>query len=74
MVAHERRADTARVVRCDGDCPHSEAKSLWREAVDTFGPHVDAFRFLRRHGSQSIVALNGYAEGTASERIAFSPE
>jgi hypothetical protein len=49
MVAHQRPADTARVVRCDDDCPHAEATSLWHEAVDLFGEHATQFAFLRRH-------------------------
>src|SRR5687768_10664400 len=36
MVAHQRPADTARVTRCDDDCPHVEARALWHEAVEVF--------------------------------------
>lgn len=51
MVAHQRRADTARVTRCDDNCPHAEAKSLWLEALDLFGSHAEQMTFLQRHGS-----------------------
>jgi hypothetical protein len=51
MVAHQRPADTARVTRCDDDCPHAEARSLWLEAVDLFGSYAEQMGFLRRHGS-----------------------
>jgi hypothetical protein len=51
MVAHQRPADTARVTRCDDDCPHAEARSLWREAMDIFGGYAEQMTFLRRHGS-----------------------
>ena len=51
MVAHQRPADTARVTRCDDECPHAEARSLWREAADVFGRHAEQMGFLRRHGS-----------------------
>ena len=71
MVAHERTADTARLARCDDDCPQSDAQLLWREAVETFGPHAQTLRFLRRHGSQCTVARNGQAEGAAGELTAM---
>src|SRR5688572_11079189 len=51
MVAHQRPADTARGIRCDEDCPHAEARSLWREVVDLFGDYAEQMGFLRRHGS-----------------------
>ena len=50
MVAHQRPADTARVARCDDDCPHAEARFLWLEAVEVFGEHTNQFGFLRRQG------------------------
>jgi hypothetical protein len=51
MVAHQRPADTARITRCDGDCPHAEARLLWNEATETFGDGADQLAFLRRHGA-----------------------
>jgi hypothetical protein len=50
MVAHQRPTDTVRVTRCDDDCPHAEARSLWQEAVDMFGGAAEQMGFLRRHG------------------------
>jgi hypothetical protein len=50
MVAHQRPADTARITRCDADCPHAEAKSLWHEAVSILGDGANQLGFLRRHG------------------------
>jgi len=48
MVAHERRlrARTA-PARCDDDCPHEEARSLWSEALDVFGPRAYELEYLR---------------------------
>ena len=51
MVAHQRPADTDRITRCDGDCPHAEARSLWHDAIETFGDGADQLGFLRRHGA-----------------------
>src|SRR5687767_5006205 len=51
MVAHQRPTDTARVTRCDDDCPHAEARSLWQEAVDVFGDGAEQMRFLRLQGA-----------------------
>ena len=51
MVAHERPADTSRITRCDADCPHAEARSLWHAALETFGDGADQLGFLRRHGA-----------------------
>ena len=53
MVAHQRPADTERVTRCDDDCPHAEARSLWHEAVDVFGESAAQMGFLRRHGAEA---------------------
>jgi hypothetical protein len=51
MVAHQRPADTTRITRCDDDCPHAEARSLWQEAVDVLGDGAERMAFLRRHGA-----------------------
>ena len=54
MVAHERllRANgPAR--RCDEDCPHVEARTLWAEALATFGKRASDLAFLR---SRAIAA------------------
>jgi hypothetical protein len=48
MVAHERllRAKRAADV-CHDECPHVEARALWSEAQETFGPRADELVFLR---------------------------
>jgi hypothetical protein len=48
MVAHERRLRAGRTGdRCDDECPHAEARALWREAVDAFGARAHELTFLR---------------------------
>ena len=48
MVAHERRLRTGRTAdTCDEDCPHVEARTLWAEALATFGPRASELTFLR---------------------------
>jgi hypothetical protein len=48
MVAHERRLRTARTAdACDDECAHVEARTLWAEAVATFGDRATELRFLR---------------------------
>ncbi len=47
MVGHERRLRAGRTDGCDDECPHVEARTLWKEAVATFGARADALTFLR---------------------------
>src|SRR5688572_18479288 len=48
MVAHERRLRTGGTGdRCDEECPHVEARTLWAEAVATFGTRANDLAFLR---------------------------
>jgi hypothetical protein len=47
MVAHERRAGS----RCDDDCPHADARELWREALAVFGEDAYELQFLAVHAS-----------------------
>jgi hypothetical protein len=48
MVAHERRLRSGRASDvCDDECPHVEARALWAEAVETFGPRANDLAFLR---------------------------
>ena len=50
MVAHERRLRTGSASDpCDEDCPHAEARALWSEAVEVFGPRAHELTFLRSH-------------------------
>lgn len=52
MVLHNRRAGALRADRCDHDCPHAEARSLWTEAVIVFGHRAHELGFLRTHGAR----------------------
>lgn len=48
MVAHERRLKTGRANdACDDDCPHTEARMLWTEALTTLNPAASELTFLR---------------------------
>ena len=48
MVAHERRLRSGRTPdTCDDECPHVEARTLWAEALATFGPRAGELTFLR---------------------------
>ena len=48
MVAHERRLRSAPGAdRCDDECPHAEANTLWAEAAALFGPRARELTFLR---------------------------
>lgn len=48
MVAHERRLQSRLTGDvCDDECPHAEARALWSEAVETFGPRAQKLVFLR---------------------------
>ena len=52
MVAHERRLRADRMAgTCDDECPHVEARSLWAEALATFGPRANELTFLRSRSS-----------------------
>jgi hypothetical protein len=48
MVTHERRLRAGRVGDgCDEDCAHSSARTLWEEALTTFGDRAHELSFLR---------------------------
>jgi hypothetical protein len=48
MVAHERRLRAGTTSdACDDECPHADARALWREAVDAFGTRAQELTFLR---------------------------
>jgi hypothetical protein len=57
MVAHERklRMDHAGEI-CDDECPHVEARLLWNEAVETFGPRAQELKFLRSRALDGLPA------------------
>lgn len=47
MVAHERKLRSgATTDACDDECPHAEARTLWSEAVATFGARAHDLVFL----------------------------
>ena len=50
MVIHRRRDGAVAGHSCDADCPHREAESLWREALETYGERAHEFAFLRTYG------------------------
>ena len=54
MVAHERRlrAVPGRDV-CSDECPHAEARTLWSEAVATFGADAADLAFLSSRAQQA---------------------
>jgi hypothetical protein len=47
MVAHERRFRTGRTADTCDECPHVEARTLWAEALATFGTRASELTFLR---------------------------
>jgi hypothetical protein len=48
MVAHERRLRAGGTGHtCDEDCPHVEARTLWAQALATFGKRANDLAFLR---------------------------
>jgi hypothetical protein len=48
MVTHERRLRSGRTSHaCDDECPHVEARALWAEALEAFGPRAHELVFLR---------------------------
>jgi hypothetical protein len=52
MVAHRRQLRAARTTAlCHDDCPHSEARVLWEEAVALFGDQAHELSFLRSHAT-----------------------
>jgi hypothetical protein len=54
MVAHERRLGAGRARdTCGDECPHAEARTLWSEAVVTFGSRAQELTFLRTRASQA---------------------
>jgi hypothetical protein len=53
MVIHRRRTRDATGPSCDVDCPHEQAESLWREALDVYGERAHDLGFLRTFGMAS---------------------
>lgn len=54
MVAHERRLRTDRTSDvCHDECPHAEARTLWSEALATFGSRAHELTFLRSRAKET---------------------
>ena len=54
MVAHERRLRTGVTSDgCDDECPHAEARTLWPEALATFGSRAHGLAFLRSRAREA---------------------
>ena len=51
MVAHERRLRSAAKNLCNDECPHANARDLWRTAVTVFGDLARELTFLARFGA-----------------------
>ena len=70
MVAHERRLRSGRTAdTCDDECPHVEARTLWAEALATFGARAGELTFLRsraidasRHSERRIAPTDPVSE------------
>ena len=78
MVAHERRLRSGITSdACDDECPHAEARSLWSDALDTFGDRAKRLAFLRSRAqdarrpaagaTHARSGAPGYARRRASE-------
>ena len=68
MVAHERalRARRQGVACDDEECPHVEARTLWAEAVATYGARAQELSFLRSRATED--ALSAPADRTRPSR------
>ena len=54
MVAHERRLRTGVTSDlCDDECPHAEARTLWPEALATFGSRAQQLACLRSRAGEA---------------------
>ena len=66
MVAHERRLRGNVSAVCDEDCAHSDARSLWAEALIAFGERADELSFLR---SRALMAGGKPGATSARDRL-----
>lgn len=55
MVLHQRHAGSVPGPLCDEGCPHTDAAVLWSEALDVYGERAHELRFLRTHGTSSLL-------------------
>jgi hypothetical protein len=56
MVRHERSAKSRGFEGCNGrdECPHVQARDLWRQAQRVFGPDAEALAYLSASASTPI--------------------
>ena len=67
MVAHERRLrGSALSAVCKEDCAHSDAQSLWAEALVAFGERAHELSFLR---SRALAAWGHSRAGGAKDSL-----
>jgi|SoiMetStandDraft_5_1073268.scaffolds.fasta_scaffold44108_2 hypothetical protein len=73
MVAHERRlrAETTSD-SCDDECAHADARTLWAEAVATFGARAQQLTFLRSRAEQPRRSVRAAAPTHARAEAADS--
>lgn len=70
MVAHERRLRSrATSDACDDECPHAEARTLWKEALAAFGERARELIFLRSRAHETRSAVRASWRSTSSEPI-----
>jgi hypothetical protein len=64
MVAHERRLRAGQAAdACDDECPHGEARHLWAEALEAFGPRAQDLTFLRTRASAAAPTRGAEDDG-----------
>jgi hypothetical protein len=72
MVTHERRLRAGRVGDgCDEGCAHSAARTLWEEALTTFGERAHELSFLR---SRALRAAGRSEDAAVPARAQESPD
>jgi hypothetical protein len=71
MVAHERRRRAGTTSdACGDECPHAEARSLWAEAVATFGARAQELAFLRSRAQEPRPSVSSAAPTSARAEAA----
>jgi len=67
MVTHERRMRGSRTGDlCDEDCAHSDARSLWAEALTAFGGRARELSFLR---SRALMASRDVSSAGVEDSV-----
>lgn len=69
MVMHERRLRLGSAgATCHDECPHAEARSLWAEALVTFGERAQELTFLRSRAAAGHLSAD-VADSRTEARI-----